>query len=167
MARICGPTQVTFVVCPLEHDIPCSIGEEIAVSSGWPAFAGHDNTSLIIYISRVHRKTEFRLILPLLLAVSACGPSGGEHGGHGGFGMHHLAAPLLHRGLRMGLREARPRGFRRACEQDVAKLCPNISSRRQQRQCLEGKRGLLSADCRAAMDRRREHGNERGGESGH
>jgi hypothetical protein len=103
----------------------------------------------------------------ILLAVSACGPSGGEHGGHGAFGMHHLAAPLMHRALRMGLREARPRGFRRACEADVAKLCPGLSSRRQERECLEGKKDLASADCREAMDRRRERGNEHANDHNH
>jgi hypothetical protein len=96
-----------------------------------------------------------------LATVSACGPSGGEHGGHGAFGVHHLAAPLLHRALRMGLREARPRGLRHACEEDVAKLCPNLASRRQERQCLEGKRDLVSSECREALDRRRERANGR------
>lgn len=102
----------------------------------------------------------------LLLALSACGPSGGEHGGHGALGLHHLAAPLMHRALRMGLRGAHPRGLRRACAEDIGKLCPGLSSRRQQRDCLQGKRAMLSADCREALDRRLERMNERTGEHG-
>lgn len=101
--------------------------------------------------------------LILLLTVSACGPSGGEHGGHGAFGMHHLAAPLMHRAMRMGLREARPRGLRRACAEDVAKLCPNLGSRRQERDCLQGKRTMLSTECREALDRRLERDNTHAG----
>ena len=109
------------------------------------------------------RKNSCTFFLFVSLALSACGPSGGEHGGHGAFGMHHLAAPLLHHALRMGLRSQRPRGFRRACEDDAAKLCPSLS-RRQQRDCLQGKRAMLSNECREALDRRLERMNKRGNE---
>ena len=110
------------------------------------------------------QKSICALSLLLLLAVSACGPSGGEHGGgHGAFGMHHLAAPLMHRALRMGLRSERPRGFRRACEEDAAKLCPSLA-RRQQRDCLQGKRTMLGADCREALDKRLERTNKHNNE---
>lgn len=100
----------------------------------------------------------------VLLAIFSCGPSGGEHhgmGGHGAFGMHRLAAPLMHHALRMGLRNTRPRGFRRACMEDVAKLCPNIDQRRDQRECLEGKRAQLDTECREALDARRDRAGER------
>jgi hypothetical protein len=76
--------------------------------------------------------------------------------------MHRLAMPLMQRGLRMGLRSARPLGFRRACADDVAKLCPNLASRRQERVCIQGKRDQLSSECREALDRRREHPSESG-----
>lgn len=101
------------------------------------------------------------MVAVCLLMIGSCGPSGGEHGGHGAFGMHHLAAPLMHRAMRMGLRSARPRGVRRACAEDVAKLCPNMDRRREQRECLEGKRSLLSADCREAIDSRHGHARDR------
>jgi hypothetical protein len=113
------------------------------------------------------RKTSSGFVLLALLSVSACGPSGGEHGGHGGhgiLGLHHIAAPLMHHAMRMGLRGAtRQRGFRRACEDDAAKLCPSLS-RRQQRDCLQGKRTMLSTECREALDRRLERGNRRNNE---
>jgi hypothetical protein len=103
------------------------------------------------------RKHGFLLLL--LLAVSACGPSGGEHGGHGAFGMHHLALPLMSHALRLGLREARPRGFRRACADDIARFCPTARSRREERQCIEAKRNEVSQECRTALDARRNRGN--------
>ena len=101
------------------------------------------------------RKRTFGPVMLLLLGVSACGPSGGGHGMHGTFGLHHLALPLMHRALRLGLREERPRGFRRACADDVGRLCPTAHSPREERECLETKRDALSQDCRAALDARR------------
>jgi hypothetical protein len=116
------------------------------------------------------RKSIRTVPLLLLVAVSACGPSGGEHGGHGALGSrHNIALPLMHRAMRMGMHGAmrmgmrsatRQHGFRRACEADVAKLCSGLSSKRQERQCLEGKRDLVSADCREALEHRRERSNE-------
>jgi hypothetical protein len=112
------------------------------------------------------RKSAYPATLLLLLAVSACGPSGGGRGGghggfgggHGGFGMHHMAVPLMSHALRLGMRETRPRGFRRACEDDAAKLCSGLT-RRQERDCLQGKRAMLSTECREALDRRLERAN--------
>jgi len=95
--------------------------------------------------------------LLVLLAAFGCGPSGGEHGGHGVFGLHHAALPLMSHALRLGMRGARPQGFRRACSEDIAKLCPNSGSRRRERDCLEEKRNLVSSECREALDRRRNH----------
>jgi len=67
--------------------------------------------------------------------------------------------PLMHHALRMGLRSARPPRFRRACAADVARFCPNATTRRAERECLEGKHDTLEADCKTALDaprRRRE-----------
>lgn len=109
------------------------------------------------------RRPVFVFSLTVLLFLSACGPSGGGHGGHSIFGLHHIAAPLMHHAIRMGLHGAtRQRGFRRACEEDAAKLCPSLS-RRQQRDCLQGKRAMLSSECREALDKRLERANRRDG----
>lgn len=98
----------------------------------------------------------------LIVVLATCGPSGngGGHAGHALFGMHH-AFPLMNRALRLGLRGARERGgFRRACEADIARLCANARTRRDERDCLEDKRESLSADCRTALDTRRRRNEE-------
>src|SRR5436853_1545868 len=89
-------------------------------------------------------------VLALTISLSACGPEQ-PHGGHGGhlFGMHHGGFGLARHGLRLGMREMRPRGFRRACASDVQRLCATATTRRDERQCLEGKQTSLSADCKA------------------
>jgi hypothetical protein len=92
------------------------------------------------------------------ICTVGCGPEGGgggHHGGHGSFGMHHGGLPLLGRAVRMGMRGTRVRGFRRACADDVTRLCPNAKSRKEERLCLEGKRASLDEQCRAALDVRR------------
>ena len=93
----------------------------------------------------------------LLLALTAgCGPGGHggmHHGAHALFGMHHGAIPLMHHAMRLGMRGIRgSHNFRRACADDLAKFCPKDQSRRDERQCLEGKRETLSADCKSALD---------------
>jgi hypothetical protein len=50
----------------------------------------------------------------------------------------------------------RPRGLRRACADDVARLCPNAKTRRDERECLEGKQTSLGSDCKSALEHRRE-----------
>ena len=96
------------------------------------------------------------LLFALAMSLNACGPQG-PHGGHGGhlFGMRH-GLGLATRAVRLGARETRPRGFRRACADDVARLCPNAKTRRDERECLEGKQTSLSSDCKAALERRRQ-----------
>ena len=97
------------------------------------------------------------LALALLLAAEVgCGPSaGGGHGAHGLLGVHHGALPLMNRALRMSLRAARPRGFRHACEGNVARLCPDAHSRREERRCLEEKISSVSAECKTVLETRR------------
>ena len=96
------------------------------------------------------------LLIALAISVNACGPQG-PHGGHGGhlFGMGH-GIGLAMRAARLGGREMRPRGFRRACADDVARLCPTAKSRREERECLEGKESTLSSDCKTALEHRRD-----------
>ena len=100
----------------------------------------------------------FILLLSFALAISltACGPEK-PHGGHAGhfFGMRH-GIGLLGRTARLGMRGTRQRGFRRACADDVGRLCPNAKTRRDERDCLEGKQNSLSTDCKAALERHRE-----------
>ncbi|HEY1613907.1 MAG TPA: hypothetical protein VGF97_09485 [Rhizomicrobium sp.] len=97
------------------------------------------------------------LLMALALPVQGCDQNeGGHHGGRGALGMHHLMRPLLHQGLRMGMRGMRPPRFREACADDVRKFCPNAHTRRDERECLQGKRDTLDATCKAALDRRRE-----------
>ena len=95
-------------------------------------------------------------VLTLATFLTACGPQE-PHGGHAGhfFGMRH-GLGLGMRAMRLGAREMRPRGFRRACEVDVARLCPNAKTRRDERECLAGKRSSLSNECKGALERRRE-----------
>ncbi|HEX4078718.1 MAG TPA: hypothetical protein VHX61_07580 [Rhizomicrobium sp.] len=97
------------------------------------------------------------ILLLIWLGASGCGRSG-EHAAHGMFGMQHLERPLLkgamHLGMR-GMRGTRSHGIRRACAGDVQRLCPKSGSRREERECLEGKRETVSAECRAALDARR------------
>lgn len=72
------------------------------------------------------------------------------------FGMHRGALPLMHHALRLGMRGARGNhNFRRVCAGDLAKFCAKEQMRREQRRCLEGKREMLSAECRTALDARR------------
>jgi hypothetical protein len=92
----------------------------------------------------------------LLAFAAGCGPSGGEgHGAHALFGMHRQALPLVGRALRLGMRGARSHGFRRACAEDVTRLCAHSETRRDERECLEQKRDQVSADCKSALDARR------------
>ena len=95
-------------------------------------------------------------MVALAISLTACGPQE-QHGGHAGhfLGMRH-GLGLGMRAVRLGAREMRPKGFRRACEADVARLCPNARSRRDERECLEGKQSSLSGECREAFERRRE-----------
>jgi len=95
-------------------------------------------------------------LVALAISLNACGPQE-QHGGHAGhfLGMRH-GLGLGMRAVRLGAREMRPRGFRRACEGDVARLCPNAKTRRDERACIEGKQNLVSSDCRASLERRRE-----------
>jgi hypothetical protein len=96
----------------------------------------------------------------LLIGAVGCGPSGTEHA-HGLMGMHHGALPLLNRAARLGMRGMRPHGgFRRACADDVERLCPKDDSRREQRECLEGKRESLSKECKEALDARHKGGEQ-------
>jgi hypothetical protein len=91
------------------------------------------------------------------LCIAGCGPSGegAHHAGHALLGMHHGGLPLLHRAIRMGMRGTRVRGIRRACADDKAKFCANSGSPREERKCLEDKRDSLSAECKNALDARR------------
>jgi len=98
------------------------------------------------------------LLFALAMSLTSCGPEQPRHG-HAGhfFGMRH-GFGLAMRGVRLGSREMRPRGMRRACADDVARLCPNAKARRDERECLEGKQNSLSADCKAALEHRRDPG---------
>lgn len=97
-------------------------------------------------------------LFALAVSLSACGPQE-PHGGHAGhfFGMRH-GLGLGMRAARLGAREMRPRGFRRACAGDVARLCPNAKTRRDERDCLDGKQNSLSSECKEALEHRREPG---------
>jgi hypothetical protein len=99
-----------------------------------------------------------RALVLLACFLAACGPSGesGAHGRHGLLGMHHAGLPLLNHALRLGMRGMRPQGLRRACAEDAARLCPDARTRREERECLESRRANLSADCRYALDARRD-----------
>lgn len=92
--------------------------------------------------------------LALAISLNACGPEP-PHGGRHFFGMRH-GLGLATRSMRLGAREMRPRGFRRACADDMARLCPDAKTRRNERECLEGKQTSLSSDCKAALERRRQ-----------
>ncbi|HWE06602.1 MAG TPA: hypothetical protein VG274_07825 [Rhizomicrobium sp.] len=103
------------------------------------------------------------ILVVACISTSGCGPQeggGGHHGGHGLFGMRHGGLPLLHHAMRLGMRGTHAHGFRRACADDVARLCPNAKSHRDERECLEGKRDSLGADCKTALDARRNTGAE-------
>ena len=103
------------------------------------------------------------ILVVACIGAAGCGPQeggGAHHGGHGMFGMHYGGLPLLHRAMRMGMRGSRARGFRRACADDMARLCPNAKSHRDERECLEGKRDSLEAECKTALDARRNRGAE-------
>jgi hypothetical protein len=89
-----------------------------------------------------------------ILLAAACGPEQ-SHGGHGAFGMRHGLGLMTH-AARLGMRGTRPRGFRRACADDAARLCPDAKRPRDMRECLQGKQNSLSADCKAALTRRRD-----------
>lgn len=95
-------------------------------------------------------------LFALAISLNACGPEQ-PHGGHAGhfFGLRH-GLGLGMRALRLGERGMRPRGFRRACEEDVARLCPAAKTRRDERECLKGKENSVSGTCKAALERRRE-----------
>jgi hypothetical protein len=97
------------------------------------------------------------LLLALAISLSACGPQG-SHGGHGVghlFGMRRGFGLATH-AVRLGMRANRPQGFRRACADDVARLCQSAKTKRDERECLKGKEDSLSAACKAALDRRRQ-----------
>ena len=101
------------------------------------------------------------ILVVACIGAAGCGPQeggGAHHDGHGLLGMHHGGLPLLHRAMRMGMRGTRARGFRRACADDMARLCPNAKSHRDERECLEGKRDSLEAECKTALDARRNRG---------
>ncbi|HWY15645.1 MAG TPA: hypothetical protein VNX86_10960 [Rhizomicrobium sp.] len=103
------------------------------------------------------------ILVVACIGAAGCGPQEGgsaHHGGHGLLGMHHGGLPLLNRAMRMGMRGTRARGFRRACADDMARLCPNAKSHRDERECLEGKRDSLEAECKTALDARRNRGAE-------
>jgi hypothetical protein len=68
----------------------------------------------------------------------------------------HRGLGLGIRAVRMGMRATRPQGFRRACADDVARLCQSAKTRRNERECLKGKESSLSAECKTALDRRRQ-----------
>ena len=134
-----------------------------------PRLSKHEGRSRSrrLQVARCWRRA---LIFAFAISLTACGPEQ-HHEGHGGhlfgmgrgahlYGMHHVALPLMNRALRMGLRGNRPRGFRRACADDVAKLCPTAKTRREERECLRDKQTSLSADCRAALERRRDPNRE-------
>jgi hypothetical protein len=123
----------------------------------------HDETRRRAAATRIGKMARSALCaVPLMcLGVAGCGPSGGEHG-HGLLGMRHGGLSLVNKAAHLGMRGMRPHGgFRRACAEDVERLCPKIDSRREQRECLEGKRESLSAECRTALDA---HHRGRGGE---
>jgi hypothetical protein len=122
----------------------------------------HDEIRRVAAATRIGKVARAALCaVPLMcLGVMGCGPSGGEHS-HGLFGMHHGALPLMNKALHLGMRGMRPHGgFRRACAEDVERLCPKSGSRREQRECLEGKRESLSAECKSALDDRRKGGEQ-------
>jgi hypothetical protein len=60
------------------------------------------------------------------------------------------------RAVRMGMRATRPQGFRRACADDVARLCQSAKTRRDERECLKNKESSLSAACKSALDKGRQ-----------
>lgn len=99
------------------------------------------------------------LVFAAAIWLNACGPEQ-PHGGHAGhfFGMRHGGLGLATRAARLGMRGMRPRGMRRACADDVARLCANAKTRRDERDCLEGKQSSLSSDCKAAIEHRHEPG---------
>ena len=90
------------------------------------------------------------LLFSLAISLAACGPQGGGHGAGHLFGMHR-GLGLGMRAVRMGMRATRPQGFRRACADDVARLCQTAKTRRDERECLEGKQDSLSSSCKAAL----------------
>ena len=103
------------------------------------------------------RRFTFLLSFALATSLNACGPEQPHGGGRAGhfFGMRH-GIGLLGRTARLGMRGTRQRGFRRACADDVGRLCPNAKTRRDERDCLEGKQNSLSTDCKAALERHRQ-----------
>jgi len=111
---------------------------------------------------RRNPKPALGILLLMCLGVSGCGRAGGEHGAHGMFGMQHLAHPLMKGAMHLGMRSMRTHGggIRRACAEDMERFCPKTASRREQRECLEGKRASLREECRTALDARHKGGEQ-------
>ena len=105
--------------------------------------------------------------LPFLLAaVMSLGIVGCErHAEHAAARMGAHGAMRAERGDR-GERGAHG-GLRRACEADLEQYCAADQKGRDRRECLESHLDKLSADCKAAVEaRKNRHGRDKGGEGG-
>ena len=99
---------------------------------------------------------------PLLLAAVTClGLAGCERHAE------HAAARL---GTRAAMHEGRGEGragrggIRRACEADIEQFCAADQTGRDRRQCLESHMDKLSNDCKTAVEARKNHRRDKGGD---
>ena len=103
---------------------------------------------------------------PLLLAALMClGIAGCErHSGQA----ERLGARAAGHGMR-GERGGHG-GIRRACEADIEQFCAADQKGRDRRECLQSHMDKLSADCKAAIEARKNHRHgdkgDKGGDNG-
>lgn len=92
--------------------------------------------------------------LPLFLAaLMTIGIAGCER--HAGQAARMGGREAAH-GMR-GERAGGHGGIRRACETDIEQFCAADQSGRDRRECLQSHMDKLSADCKAAMEARKNH----------
>jgi hypothetical protein len=102
---------------------------------------------------------------PLLLAALMClGIAGCErHGGQA----ERMGARAVGHGMR-GERGERGGhgGIRRACEADIEQFCAADQKGRDRRECLQSHMDKLSADCKAAIEARKNRHRDKGDKAG-
>ena len=99
------------------------------------------------------RKATVLLACLICLPVLACKPHPGKilrGAGHAG---------------RMEERGGRHHGLRRACRDDIAKFCAADQTGRDRRTCLQTHLTELSADCKTAVEARKDRGGRRNRDS--
>ncbi len=101
--------------------------------------------------------------LPLLLAalmsvgIAACERHPGQ--------AERMGARAAGHGMR-GERAGGRGGIRRACEADIEQFCAADQKGRDRRECLQSHMDKLSADCKAAIEARKNHRRDKAGDNG-